>query len=73
MSSYNYSNSYMSINRRDEILHDYRHGVGSYQRQNNNQYNFLINNTYGISSYGQNQNVGNSRNTNGYYMSGNYL
>ncbi len=62
----------MTDNDVNRILHDYRHGNGSYEQQNNSQYSFFVNNTYGITGYGQTQNGGGNGH-NGYYMSSNYL
>lgn len=62
----------MSINDVNRILHDYHNGNGSYERQNNNTYNYFVSSStsYGSnSSYGQPQYGGN----NGYYMSSNFL
>ncbi len=76
MATCNYSNynSYMSINDVNRILHDYRHGSGSYENQNNRQYNYFVNNTHSFPSYGNNQYGGNyNTNSGGYYMSSNYL
>jgi hypothetical protein len=35
-----------SINELNQMAHDYRHGAGSYERQNTVLYNFLQNATY---------------------------
>ena len=75
MATCNYSNynSYMSINDVNRILHDYRHGSGSYERLNNSQYNYFVNNTHSFPSYGTTQYGRNNNNSTGYYMSSNYL
>jgi hypothetical protein len=74
MSAYNQNNSYMSENDVSRILHDYRNGSGSYERRNNIQYNYFVNNTSYPTSYGNTQYGGGSRQgNNGYYMSSNYL
>jgi hypothetical protein len=66
----------MSINDVNRLLHDYRHGVGSYQQQNNRQYNFFVKNTYSSSGYGGNNQSGdnsNYSNRDNIYMSSEYL
>ncbi len=76
MSSCNYSNynSHMSINDVNRILHDYRHGSGSYERHTNSQYSFFVNSTQSFPSYGNTQYRGNNNNSDtGYYNSMNYL
>jgi hypothetical protein len=67
--------SQMSINDVYRILHDHRHGVGSYERYNNSQYNYYVSNTHSFPSYGNNQYSGNNNNTSSssYYMSSKYL
>ena len=76
MSTCNYSNynSSISINDVSRILHDYRHGAGSYERQTNSQYNYFVNNAHSFPNYGATQSGGNYNHSNGgYYMSSNYL
>jgi hypothetical protein len=71
--NYNSQNSHMSINDVNRILHDYRHGAGSYEHQASSQYSFFVNTTRSFSSYGHQQYGGNKPANVGYYMSSNYL
>ena len=75
MSNYTYNNynSHISINDVNRILHDYRHGTGSYEHQASSQYSFFVNTTSSFPSYGQKQYGGNKQCNEGYYMSSNYL
>jgi hypothetical protein len=72
MSTTFYNNGYMSINDVNRILHDYRNGNGSYERQNSNTYTYYVNSS---TSHGSNSSYGNSQcgNNNGYYMSSSFL
>lgn len=64
-----------SINDLNQMAYDYRHGAGSYERQNNNIYNFLQNATYNggnSNNYSQTKSCRSSNNfydNNGFYTS----
>ena len=70
----------MSINDVNRILHDYRHGSGSYNQQSNSMYYGFVNSTmsYGYSSNSTYSNASTNRsnyanhtpyNSSGYYYS----